>query len=64
MNFTRFQNNGTDESTLRKYERVAKVTPDSLWLAYEIAKGKGDLETAKGYGEMMMSLFPSLLNVT
>ena len=46
------------ESTLRKYERVAKVTPDSLWLAYEIAKGKGDLETAKGYGEMMMSLFP------
>ena len=46
------------ESTLRKYERVAKVTPDSLWLAYEIAKGKGNLETAKGYGEMMMSLFP------
>ncbi|MEC8748279.1 MAG: type IV pilus biogenesis/stability protein PilW [Pseudomonadota bacterium] len=46
------------ESTLRKYERIAKVTPDSLWLAYEIAKGKGDLETAKGYGEMMMSLFP------
>ena len=46
------------ESTLRIYERVAKVTPDSLWLAYEIAKGKGDLETAKGYGEMMMSLFP------
>ncbi len=42
------------ESTLRKYERVAKVTPDSLWLAYEIAKGKGDLETAK----VMMSLFP------
>lgn len=46
------------ESTLRKYERVAKVTPDSLWLAYEIAKGKGDLEIAKGYGEMMLSLFP------
>lgn len=46
------------ESTLRKYERVAKVTPDSLWLSYEIAKGKGDLETAKGYGEMMLSLFP------
>ncbi len=46
------------ESTLRKYERVAKVTPDSLWLAYEIAKGIGDLETGKGYGEMMMSLLP------
>ncbi|WP_334021165.1 type IV pilus biogenesis/stability protein PilW [Alteromonas sp. S015] len=46
------------ESTLRKYERIAKVSPDSLWLAYEIAKGKADLETAKGYGEMMMSLYP------
>ena len=46
------------ESTLRKYERVAKVTPDSLWLAYEIAKGKGDVEKATGYGEMMVSLFP------
>lgn len=45
-------------STLRKYERVAKVTPDSLWLAYEIAKGKGDIEKATGYGEMMVSLFP------
>ena len=46
------------ESTLRKYERVSKVTPDSLWLAYEIAKGKGDIEKATGYGEMMVSLFP------
>ncbi|TKB03568.1 type IV pilus biogenesis/stability protein PilW [Alteromonas portus] len=46
------------ESTLRKYERVSKVTPDSLWLAYEIAKGKGDVETATGYGEMLVSLFP------
>ena len=46
------------ESTLRKYERVAKVTPDSLWLAYEIAKGKGDVEKATGYGEMIVSLFP------
>ena len=46
------------ESTLRKYERVSKVTPDSLWLAYEIAKGKGDMETATGYGEMLVSLFP------
>lgn len=46
------------ESTLRKYERVAKVTPDSLWLAYEIAKGQGDIAKATGYGEMMVSLFP------
>lgn len=46
------------ESTLRKYERVAKTTPGSLWLAYEIAKGQGDVEKAIGYGEMMESLFP------
>ena len=46
------------ESTLQKYQRVAKVTPDSLWLSYEIAKGKGDAEKAAGYGDMMLSLFP------
>ena len=46
------------ESTLRKYERVSKVTPDSLWLAYEIAKGKGNIEKATGYGEMLLSLYP------
>ena len=46
------------ESTLQKYQRVAKVTPDSLWLSYEIAKGKSDVEKAAGYGDMMLSLFP------
>jgi type IV pilus assembly protein PilF len=46
------------KQTLKQYEKVARVSPDSLWLAYEIAKGQGDLETAKGYGEMMQSLFP------
>ena len=47
VNLHGFRTVGTAESTLRKYERVAKVTPDSLWLAYEIAKGKGDLELQK-----------------
>ncbi len=46
------------KSTLRRYERVAKVSPDSLWLAFEIAKGEGDKATAKGYGDMLISLFP------
>ena len=46
------------EITLQKYQRIAKVTPDSLWLAYEIAKGQKDLEKAKGYGDMLLSLFP------
>ena len=46
------------KATLDKYEKVARVTPDSLWLAYEIAKGQGDFETAKGYGDMMVSVYP------
>ena len=47
------------KSTLRRYERVAKVSPDSLWLAYEIAVGQNDAPTAKGYGDMLLSLFPN-----
>ncbi len=49
---------GLAESSLSKYERVAKITPDYLWLAYEVAKGQGDLEAASDYGEMMVSVFP------
>jgi type IV pilus assembly protein PilF len=49
---------GLAESSLSKYERVAKITPDYLWLAYEVAKGQGDLEAARDYGEMMVSVFP------
>ena len=46
------------ESSLRKYERVARVSPDYLWLAYEVAKGKGDYQTANEYGDMMVSVYP------
>lgn len=46
------------KATLNKYEKVARVTPDTLWLAYEIAKGQGDFETAKGYGDMLVSVYP------
>ena len=47
------------KSTLRRYERVAKVSPDSLWLAFEIAKGQKDEAAARGYGDMLVSLFPN-----
>jgi type IV pilus assembly protein PilF len=47
------------KSTLRRYERVAKVSPDSMWLAFEIAKGQKDDAAAKGYGDMLLSLFPN-----
>lgn len=46
------------KATLTKYEKVARVTPDSLWLAHEIALGQKDIETAKSYGEMLVSMYP------
>lgn len=44
--------------TLRRYEKVSKVTPESIQMAIEIAEGKGDDEVAQGYGEMLISLYP------
>ncbi|MEG3765695.1 type IV pilus biogenesis/stability protein PilW [Alteromonas sp. 14N.309.X.WAT.G.H12] len=44
--------------TLRRYEKVSKVTPESIQMAIEIAEGKGEDEVAQGYGEMLISLYP------
>ncbi len=49
---------GEAHHTLQRYNKVAKLSADALWLSYEIAKGQGNLEAAKGFGEMMVSLFP------
>lgn len=46
------------EATLRRYQKVTRVTPDSLWMAMEIARGRGDAETAKGYGDMLLTMYP------
>jgi type IV pilus assembly protein PilF len=46
------------QASLRKYERVASVSPDSLWMAYEIARGQNDKQTAKQYGDMLVSMYP------
>ncbi len=51
-------NFGEAKKTLWKYDRVARVTPQSLWLSYEIAQGLGDTKAALGYGELMKSMFP------
>lgn len=45
--------------TLRRYEKVARVSPDSLWMAIEIAKGQRDLLSANLYGEMLLRLYPN-----
>lgn len=47
------------KASLRKLEKVGRVSPDSLWLAVQIAQGQQDLETAKGYGDMLMTMYPT-----
>ncbi|GGF75057.1 type IV pilus biogenesis/stability protein PilW [Alteromonas lipolytica] len=49
---------GLAQETLRRYERVARVSPDSLWMAIEIAKGQGDIRAANGYGDMLLRMYP------
>lgn len=44
--------------TLFKYERNAQVSPESLYLQFQIAQGLGDTKAALGYGEIMKSMFP------
>jgi type IV pilus assembly protein PilF len=51
-------NYGEAKKTLWKYDRVSRVSPESLWLSYEIAQGLSDTEAALGYGELMKSMFP------
>ena len=45
--------------TLRRYDKVARVSADSLWMAIEIAKGQGDLRAANGYGDMLLRMYPN-----
>ena len=47
------------KASLRKLEKVGRVSPESLWLAVKIAQGQGDLETSKGYGDMLMTMYPT-----
>lgn len=51
-------NYGEAKKTLWKYDRVSRVSPESLWLSYEIAQGLSNTEAALGYGELMKSMFP------
>ncbi|MCU7555682.1 type IV pilus biogenesis/stability protein PilW [Alteromonas sp. ASW11-19] len=44
--------------TLTRFERVARVSPESLWLAVRVAQGQQNLEKAKGFGEMLLSMYP------
>ncbi|QJR82039.1 type IV pilus biogenesis/stability protein PilW [Alteromonas pelagimontana] len=46
------------QQTLRKYDKVARVSPESIGMAMDIAEGKGDLATAHSYGEMLITMYP------
>lgn len=43
---------------LRRYERVAQVSPESLLMSIEIAKGSGQYATAKDYTDMLIKVYP------
>lgn len=43
---------------LKRYEKVASISPDSLWLAVQIAHGRKDYENQRAYGSMLTEMFP------
>ena len=43
---------------LRRYEKVSRVTPETLWLAIKIEQALGNDKGAKGYGDMLLKMFP------
>ena len=44
---------------LRRYEKLARVTPETLWLSIKIEEALGNVETARGYGDMLIRMYPS-----
>jgi type IV pilus assembly protein PilF len=44
---------------LQRYDRVSRVSPQSLWLWVQVEKGLQNVEGAKGYGNIMLQMFPS-----
>lgn len=50
------------KESLRRYEKMAPVSADLLWLAAEIEYGLGNLEVSRGYGEMLLSQYPDHAN--
>ncbi len=47
------------KQTLKRYERVARVTPDTLKLSIEIEQGLKNTELVQGYGDMLIGMYPT-----
>ncbi|TDF39393.1 type IV pilus biogenesis/stability protein PilW [Alteromonadaceae bacterium M269] len=43
---------------LQRYDRVSRVSPESLWLWVQIEDGLNNREGAEGYGNIMLQMFP------
>ncbi|QPG06468.1 type IV pilus biogenesis/stability protein PilW [Salinimonas marina] len=46
------------KDSLRRYQKMARVTAQSLWLAVQVADAQDDIESVRSYGEMLRSLYP------
>ncbi len=46
------------QQNLRRYEKVARVTPDTLWKSIEIENALNNGEVAQGYGDMLVRMYP------
>lgn len=44
---------------LQRYDRVSQVSPQSLWLWVQVENGLRNIESAKGYGNIMLQMFPA-----
>ena len=47
------------KKTLKRYEKVARVTPDTLWLSIEIERGLENTKLVQGYGDMLIRMYPT-----
>ncbi len=46
------------KDALARYERQGRVTPRSLYMAYQAESGLQNLQGARGYAKMLMQLYP------
>lgn len=46
------------KANLRRYERVASVSPETLWLSITIERELGNTQLVQGYGDMLIRMYP------
>lgn len=46
------------KQSLSRYEKVARVSAESLWMHIKIEEGLGNKDSAMGYGDMLIRMYP------